>query len=215
MEKKLTRHRDLVISNALETPTSEEIARLEAELGTSLPPAYRAFLDDANGGDLGFYYLDVHHPEMVVPRSFGFLYGTKPKSPGMPIGSFEFEIAESRTHAQLPREVLPFARDDSGCEVFLDLTAEGKGSVIAFIQGIEGWENQPKENAYVFIADSFEDYLGMLKLEKEFCAEQLATAVQQDSEAEISHMVQFLNMAYPEWRKDKAFALHKGVMLNA
>lgn len=211
MAKKLTSHKNLVIIDAQEKPSEKEINQLEAELGVGLPSSYRAFLDDANSGDLGNYFVEVEHPEMKVPRSFGFLYGTKPKNPGMPIGSFEFEVAESRMHAQLPQQVLPIARDDSGCELFIDMTPDGQGSIIAFIQGIEGWENQPKENAYVFVADSFEDYLGMLQLEKDFCVEQLNEAVEHKSDDTITDLVAFLNKAYADWRNDAAFAAHKDV----
>ncbi len=207
MPVKLTPYKHVVIADAQEKPTDEEIKALEKDLTTSLPESYRAFLDIANSGDLGFYYLDVPHPEMTIPRSFGFLYGTKPKMAGLPMGQFSHELVQSRDGAQLPNEVLPVARDSSGCELYLDLTpGEGSGNVVAFIQGIEGWEDQPKDNAWVTVALDWDDYLNRLKLEEVFCKEQLDEAIAENNPEKLKGMIDLLNKAKPDWREDKSFA---------
>ncbi len=216
MPAKYTPYKDVVIGDSKTAPTDDEIKKLETDLTTSLPKSYRDFLEVANSGDLGFYYIDVDHPEMKIPRSFGFLYGTTPKMEGLPMGEFGHELAQSRDGAQLPNEVLPVARDNSGCELYIDLTpGEGSGNVVAFVQGIEGWEDQPKDNAWITVALDWDDYLGRLKLEEVYCKEQLDEAIAGNNPQKVNDMISFLNLAKLEWRDDKAFADYAEIDANS
>ena len=144
-----TKFRDVIIKDFLGKPEEAELATLEAQLQAPLPDSYKSFLAVANGGNLDGYYVDIEHPEMTVPRSFSLLYGTRRRLESSPFGVFDHEIALSREAAQLPPQVLPIARDNSGCELYLDLTdfeSLGEDRVVAFVHGIPDLENQPADN---------------------------------------------------------------------
>ncbi len=216
MVQKLTAYKNTVITDAHDAPSDADIKKLETNLTTQLPQSFKDFLAVANGGDLGFYYLDIEHPEMKIPRSFGFLYGTKSKTEGLPMGDFEHEIVQSRDAAQLPNEVLPVARDNSGCELYIDLTpGEGSGNVVAFIQGIEGWDDQPKDNAWITIALDWDDYLSRLKLEEVFCKEQIEEALTKKDNDKLQYLIAFMDLAKPKWRDDKNFSEYKDLNLTS
>jgi hypothetical protein len=207
-----SKFRHVVITDYLGPPDAECTASLEAMLMTRLPKSFREFLEVANGGEMDFYYVDVDHPEMKVPRSFSILYGSRPRRAGSPYGMFEHEIKLSREAAQLPPQVLPFARDNSGCELYLDLTDyedTGEDRVVAFIHGMPDLDRQPKDNAWVTIALHFDDYIAQLKLEEEYCAEQLQQALGKNDAERIHKLVDFLDQAEPAWRDKPAFAPYK------
>jgi hypothetical protein len=204
-----SKYRHVVIADYLGAPDAECTASLEASLMTRLPKSFREFLDVANGGEMDFYYVDIDHPEMKVPRSFSILYGSKPRRPGSPFGVFEHEIKLSREAAQLPPQVLPFARDNSGCELYLDLTDyedTGEDRVVAFIHGMPDLDGQPKDNAWVTVALHFDDYIAQLKLDEEYCREQLGIAVENRDRERQAKLVDFLDQAAPDWRDRAGFA---------
>jgi hypothetical protein len=206
-----TRYGDIIIRDYLGPPADEEIEELEKMLGSALPQSFREFLHVANGGNMDCYYVDVAHPDMEVPRSFSMLYGTRERMAGSPFGLFSHEIELSREAAQLPREVLPFARDNSGCELYLDLTdfaSMGEDRVVAFIHGLPGQENQPGNNAWVTIALHFDDFIRQLKIEEVYCLEVLEEASKGGPEHEerLVAMIDFLDQALPDWRKREKYA---------
>ena len=43
------------------------------------------------------------------------------------------EIRSAREYVKIPQGVLPFARDGGGSVVYLDLSREGNGRVVAFV----------------------------------------------------------------------------------
>lgn len=206
-----TEHNGLFIRDFLGAPTDAELQALEANLQTTLPDSFRAFLADANGGDLFGYALDIAHPEKPVSRCFSTLYGTKPRNPVNGFGHFDKELELSREAAELPPQVLPFARDDSGCEIYLDLTEEGGGRVVAFVLGIPGHEEQPEDNAWVTVALSFEDFLKKLRVDVEDMNIRLAQTVSEGDDAERARIIGFLDRAMPDWREHEEFAAHKSL----
>ncbi len=194
---------DIIIKDFLGTPEASDIAALETQLQTKLPESYKAFLQVANGGNLDGYYIDVDHPDMKIPRSFSLLYGTKPRLEGSPFGMFAHEIELSREAAQLPPQVLPIARDNSGCELYLDLTdyeISGEDRVVAFIHGIPDIEDQPEANAWVTVALHFEDFLKALQTDEEYYIEVLQETLDKPNPEKQTAMIDFLDQALPDWR---------------
>ncbi len=204
-----TEHKGLYIRDAMAPPDEAELQALEDKLQARLPDSFRAFLKAANGGDLFGYALDIAHPEKPVSRCFSTLYGTKPRNEVNGFGHFDKELELSREAAGLPQQVLPFARDDSGCEIYLDLTEEGGGRVVAFVLGIPGHDDQPEDNAWVTVALSFEDFLKQLYVDEEDLQVRLDQAVQEGDQREQARLVDFLDRALPDWRARPAFAAHR------
>lgn len=209
---------DIIIKDYLGAPEASDIETLETLLQTKLPDSYKAFLQVANGGNLDGYYIDVDHPDMKVPRSFSLLYGTKPRLEGSKFGMFAHEIELSREAAQLPPQVLPIARDNSGCELYLDLTdyeISGEDRVVAFIHGIPDIEDQPDANAWVTLALHFEDFLKALQTDEEYYIEVLQETLDKPNPEKQTAMIDFLDQAMPDWRGQEAFAAYKDLQGTA
>lgn len=212
MSATYTKFGEIIIKDFLGAPEEGEIKALEELVQTSLPDSYKAFLQVANGGNLDGYYVDVDHPDMKIPRSFSLLYGTKPRLEDSSYGVFAHEIALSREAAQLPPQVLPIARDNSGCELYLDLTdfeAMGEDRVVAFIHGIPDLEDQPEANAWVTIAVHFEDFIKQLQADEVYCREVLQETVEKTNPERQTQMIDFLDLALPNWRVQESFASYK------
>ena len=212
MSATYTKFGEIIIKDFLGVPEKAEITAIEELLQTALPDSYKAFLQVANGGNLDGYYVDIKHPDMLVPRSFSLLYGTKERLDGSQFGVFAHEINLSREAAQLPPQVLPIARDNSGCELYLDLTdyaVSGEDRVVAFIHGIPDIEDQPDANAWVTIALSFEDFIKQLKPDEEYYLEELEEAGKKPDVERQIQTVDFLDLAMPDWRNNVEFAAFK------
>ena len=212
MSATYTKFGEIIIKDYLGVPDEAEIKAIEESLQTALPDSYKAFLQVANGGNLDGYYVDIKHPDMLVPRSFSLLYGTRERLEGSQFGVFSHEINLSREAAQLPPQVLPIARDNSGCELYLDLTdyaVSGEDRVVAFIHGIPDIEDQPDANAWVTIALSFENFIKQLQPDEEYYLEELEEAGKKPDLERQSQTVDFLDLAMPDWRKNADFAAYK------
>jgi SMI1 / KNR4 family (SUKH-1) len=207
-----TKFGEIIIKDFLGAPDEAEIEALEEQLQAKLPDSYKAFLQVANGGNLDGYFVDIDHPDMKIPRSFSLLYGTKQRLDGSPFGVFSHEIGLSREAAQLPPQVLPIARDNSGCELYLDLTdfeTLGEDRVVAFIHGIPDIENQPEANAWVTIAMHFDEFIKQLRTDEEFYLEVLQDTLDKPNDEKQVQMIDFLDLAMPDWRKQESFATYK------
>ncbi len=203
---------EIIIKDFLGPPTDEEISALEELLKTKLPDSYKSFLQVANGGNLDGYFIEVDHPDMKVPRSFSLLYGTKPRLEGSQFGVFAHEIGLSREAAQIPDQVLPIARDNSGCELYLDLTdyeVSGEDRVVAFIHGIPDLEDQPEANAWVTIALHFADFIKQLQTDEDYYLEVLQETLDTPDDEKQMQMIDFLDQALPDWRAQESFAPFK------
>lgn len=110
------------------------------------------------------------------------------------------QIRSGREYAQLPVGVLPFARDGGGSVVYLDLSPEGRGRVVAFVHGLPPRAGVRTESAYVELAGSFDEYVDELRPDREAVLDHL----EHDTE-ELPHVEAweaFLDVAIPEWRDD-------------
>ena len=157
MEHSVYRH--LKIFGAKGAPTSNEIREIEALLEAKLPDDFLEFLNLANGGYFDFC-IDIDNDSL----SFGDVYQTGRDSNGnYGHGTFIGEIRADRENIfQIPKKILPFARDGGGSCVFLDLTEEGDGRVVAFIQGLPEWTGKAQEDQFVELAPSFGEYVDLL-----------------------------------------------------
>ncbi|MCP4933758.1 MAG: SMI1/KNR4 family protein [bacterium] len=212
MSATYTKFGEIIIKDFLGAPDGGEIKAVEELLQTTLPESYKAFLQVANGGNLDGYYVDIEHPDMPVPRSFSLLYGTKRRLVGSSFGVFDHEIKLSREAAQLPPQVLPIARDNSGCELYLDLTdyaVSGEDRVVAFIHGIPDIEDQPDNNAWVTIALSFEDFIKQLQPDEDYYLEVLEEACKKPDKERQTQTIDFLDLALPDWRENADFTVFK------
>src|ERR671912_1054098 len=72
-EELARQYRGLVIFGPFEPVDPQEISALERVIGQAIPPAYRAFLDVANGGTLP-YSVRVPPGPQSEPISFSDLY---------------------------------------------------------------------------------------------------------------------------------------------
>lgn len=162
-----SRYLHLEIDSPMAPPSAAELVALEDALGVPLPADFLAFLNVANGGRLD-YSIDLPVPEDRRAICFYNLYSTRPPRPGRASpGRMLFELEGERTHKGVAREMLPFASDDGSSVLFLDLTREGGGRVVAFIEGLEGWSGQGFQSSLVTLGTSFEDFARQLYLNME------------------------------------------------
>ena len=150
----------LEIEGAKNKPTLQEIEDIESLLGAKLPQDFLDFLEIANGA-----YLDycVHIPPDNEELSFCTVYQTGKDDNGLyGYETFIGEIEMQRQHKNTPKEILPFARDGGSSVVYLDLTREGNGQVVAFVDGLPGWTGHRQESAFVVLASSFLNYTKLL-----------------------------------------------------
>jgi cell wall assembly regulator SMI1 len=153
----LANYRHLEFESEAPPPTSEEIAAIESELGSVLPSDFREFLEVANGAYLD-YSIDVRTSETEEPLCFCGIFSTHGDEPETFLG----ELKSFRELWQLPTAILPFARDGGGSCVFLDLTPDGGGAIVAFIEGLPGWAGLTQASGFVRLADSFREYVDKL-----------------------------------------------------
>ena len=151
---------DFTIYQPQEAPTEAEIDEIEKLLGAKIPDDFLDFLNHANGGSMN-YCIEVR--EVKDTLSFCSIFSSKKlKNYGHPYETFIYEILQSRKNLKTPKEVLPFAVDGGGSILFLDLTEEGNGRVVAFIHGLPEWTGSESNDTFMILATSFKDYLGKL-----------------------------------------------------
>ncbi len=163
----MPRYRQIEIESSSSPPEPEEISKVESLLGTSLPSDFLEFLQVANGG---YYEFCIKIPPENEEVSFGDVYLVgRDESGQYGAGTVLHEIDCARRWAKTPDAVLPFARDGGGSEVFLDLTPEGKGRVVAFVHGLPPWAGPIQEDRFIELAPSFVEYIDLhVKCEGEF-----------------------------------------------
>jgi hypothetical protein len=117
---------------------------LERELGRAIPPAYRRFIEVANGGSLP-YSVRVPPGPQGEPTNFSDLYRLgRDRDGGYGFGSLLGEyrfLPETELAEHLPvATLLPVARtggeDDT---LFLDLAPDRYGQVDGFVSGLPAW----------------------------------------------------------------------------
>lgn len=150
----------LEIEDAKVSPTQQEIEDIESHLGVKLPQDFLDFLEIANGA-----YLNacIRIPPDNEELSFCTIYRTGKDDNGT-YGNETFigEIQMERQLKNIPKEVLPFACDGGSSVVYLDLTEEGNGRVVAFVHGLPGWASEHQEDRYTVLASEFLSYTNLL-----------------------------------------------------
>lgn len=196
------RYRNLAIGRAQLAPSDAEVAAVEDLLGAVLPESFKDFLQVANGGNID-YMVDVPMGNgKTEALSFSALFSTGGGKPGDE--TFLGEIRLLREHMKIPKGVLPIARDGGGSLLFLDLSPQGNGRVIAFVLGLPEWTGLRTESAFLEIAKSFDEYIDKLYIDRTELLYQIANDLTQ--EEYIDAMEEYLDIGLPDWRKDREVA---------
>ena len=145
-----------------ERPLAEEdVARAEAELGVALPPAYRRFLLEHNGG-------------RPSPADFKITWRGQPFSPGWrvsTVGDFHAIydgkavnlLVDAREYKdRLPAGVLPVAEDPGGNLIVIGTTGDALGKIFFWVHELEGDFDETDAANLGFVADDFDAFLAAL-----------------------------------------------------
>jgi hypothetical protein len=151
------KYKYLEIDDAKGAPAPEEVTAIEALLGRPLPPDFLEFLSVANGAYLD-YCVRVPPDDEIVSFYDVLLAGKN--EPGQHYATFIREIEMAREQREIPKEFLPFASDGSHAVVYLDLTPEGNGRVVASLKDYAWTGGQ--DDGYIVLAPSFAGYIEML-----------------------------------------------------
>lgn len=144
-------------------PTAEEIAALEAAAGAPLPPALLELLAAGNGGKLD-YAFDLATEAGPFPLCFYSLYSTRSPVPGRSwAGLILHELEAERRLKGLRPGLLPIAGDGGTSVLYVDLAPERRGRVVAYVEGLPGWDGTP-EGCFVDLAPDLGQFLSALYL---------------------------------------------------
>lgn len=193
-----SRYRHLAIERAKPAPTDTQLATIEALLGARLPVSFQDFLRVANGGYLE-YIIDVPTvPGKTEPLCFCGLFSADEGT--FCDGTFVGEIRSAREYVKIPQGVLPFARDGGGSIVYLDLSPEGNGRVVAYVMGLPEWAGLRTESAFIELASSFDEYVAKLRIDRDAVVENLAHDARNMSHVDTTE--EWLDIGMPRWRED-------------
>lgn len=160
---KLSRHPHVEVDAPKAPPSVEEIAAIEAAAGARLPEALRSFLSEANGGKLD-YLFDLRTEAGPFPLCFYSLYSTRLPYPGRAAaGLILHELDLERRLKDLRPGLLPIAGDGGTSVLYVDLAPERSGRVVAYVEGLPGWDGTP-EGSFVDLAPDLDAFLGALYL---------------------------------------------------
>jgi hypothetical protein len=115
-------------------------------------------------------------------------------------GTFVGEIRSGREYIKIPAGVLPFARDGGGSMVYLDLSPDGGGRVVAFVEGLPEWAGRRTESAFIEIAASFDEYVDKLRIDREAVIDTLTHDASEPSHLQATE--EWLDIGMPNWRED-------------
>lgn len=196
-----TQYRHLALDGAKPPPTAQQIAAIETLLEAPLPPAFLAFLQVANGA-YADYACDVPDGEGGVEK-MGFNTFFSAEDGDFCDETLVGEIRAARQHLAMPAQILPFARDGGNSMVFLDLTPEGGGRVLSYVQELPGWTGR-RAHGFIALAPSFDAWLDSLYIDRDTVLEELEHSVTQPSH--LAAMAQWLDIGMPDWRRDAGIA---------
>ena len=192
------RYRHLAISDAKPAPTAAQIAAIETELQAPLPPEFLAFLQVGNAAYLD-YYCDVPDGRGGVEQLCFCGYFSADD------GDFcdetlVGELRAAREQLDMPAKILPFARDGGDSMLFLDLSDEGQGRVLAYIRELPAWTGPRAPSGLMVLAPSFGAYLDSLYIDKRTVLANLERYATQPSHMEAT--AEYLDIGLPGWRDD-------------
>jgi hypothetical protein len=198
-------YRGLVIFGPFGPVHPEEISALESEIGQAIPPAYRSFLEVANGGTLEYSIRVPPGPE-GEPIGFSNLhllgrdqhgeYGWKTL-----LGEYR-RLPGSWLAQHLPvATLLPIARTGGDDQVFLDLAPDRYGQVLGFVHGLPEWTGLRTRNMSGVLADDFDAYLDGLFIDPDVAEDVWSDHAGQDPADPWRRVVeQWLDVGLPGWR---------------
>ncbi len=144
-------------------PTDAEIAAIEEAAGAPLPEELREWLACFNGGRLD-YTFELETEAGPFPLCFFTLYATREPSPARPAaGLILHELAMERRLKELRPGLLPIAGDGGTSILYVDLAPERRGGVVAWVEGLPGWDGTT-EGCYVDVARDLPAYAAGLFL---------------------------------------------------
>jgi len=193
----LTQYRHLAIDDYAGPVDDGVFYELEKLLAVPLPPEFVDFLKVAHGGSMDFYQIDVpigEGAEKTEPMGFSAIYRL---NGGRTNHNLLYEIEQERANRQTPKEVVPFACNGGGSTVYLDLTPEGKGRVVAYLVGLPEWASQRQNSQFMEIAGSVSEYVDKLYVDVEEIRDELENTLRQETEQAWK---QWLEIAFPDWR---------------
>jgi hypothetical protein len=193
-----SRFRHLAVERAKPAPTDAQVAAVEKLLGAPLPTSFREFLRVANGGYLE-YVIDVPFGE-GKSEALSFCSIFSAQDGDFCDETFVGEIRSGRQYQNLPAGVLPFARDGGGSIAYLDLSSDGEGRVIAFVEGLPEWTGLRTESGFIVLASSFDGYVEKLRIDRLAVLDHLTHDAQNTSHIEATE--EWLDIGMPRWRDD-------------
>lgn len=196
-----TRYRHLALDGAKPPPTARQIAAIEALLEAPLPPAFLAFLQVANGA-WSDYTCDVPDGEGGVEK-MGFNTFFSAEEGDFCDETLIGEMRAARQHMAMPVKILPFARDGGNSMVFLDLTPEGAGRVMSYVQELPEWTGK-RAHGFIELAPSFDAWLDGLYIDRDTVLDELEHSV--SAPAHLEAMAEWLAIGMPGWRRDAGIA---------
>jgi SMI1 / KNR4 family (SUKH-1) len=205
-EELVRRYRGRIIFGPFAPVHPEEIGALEADLGQPIPPAYRSFLEVANGGALE-YSVRVPPGPGGEPISFCDLYrlGRDEHSEygwGTLVGEYR-QLPHSWLAEHLPvATLLPIARtggeDDT---LFLDLAPDRYGQVVGFVSGLPAWTGRRPHDMAGVLAEDFGAYLDGLFIDPQVAENVWSDHAHQDPADPRRRVVeQWLDDGLAGWR---------------
>lgn len=201
MSNHYTQYRHLAIEGAKPAPTPRQIAAIETLLEASLPRAFLAFLQVANGAYFD-YTTDVPDGNGGVEK-MGFNTFFSADEGDFCDETLVGEIRAARKHTDMPLRILPFARDGGNSMLYLDLTDEGGGRVLAYVQELPDWTGK-RAQGLMELAPSFDAWLDSLYIDRDTVLDELEHSVSEPSH--LDAMAQWLDIGMPAWRRDAGIA---------
>jgi len=198
-------YRGLVIFGPFGPVHPEEISALESETGQAIPPAYRSFLEVANGGTLEYSIRVPPGPE-GEPIGFSNLHLLGRDQHGeygweTLLGEYR-RLPGSWLAQHLPvATLLPIARTGGDDQVFLDLAPDRYGQVLGFVHGLPEWTGLRTRNLSGVLADDFDAYLDGLFIDPDVAEDVWSDHAGQDPADPWRRVVeQWLDVGLPGWR---------------
>ena len=204
-EELARQYRGLVIFGPFEPVDPQEISALESEIGQAIPPAYRAFLDVANGGTLP-YSVRVPPGPQGEPISFSDLYRLGRDRHGeygwgTLLGEYRRQ-SQSWLAGHLPvATLLPVARTGGSDLVYVDLAPDRYGQVLGFVHGLPGWTGLGTSDMSGVLADDFNAYLDGLFIDPDLAEDVWSDSAHQDPADPWRRVIEhWLDGGLPGWR---------------
>lgn len=179
-----------------------DFRRLRKELGSDLPPDYRAFIEVANGGVLPYQVDLPPGAEHAEPIGFSELHTVTPD----PSGTYSWgtligekrQLSEAYFAEHLPEDVLPIATDGGGSSLFIRLHPDHLGEVWAFVHGLPAWAGGSQQDTGGLVAASLGEFLDMLYIHDEMAEMHWRDAQGAEDWQPVVEM--WLESGLPDWR---------------